>query len=944
MNPLIYVISIIIVICILYHFSENIKNLWGIREGFVNLTGKDLAQSGRCANYRVNGTYVRDGQYSDGCPTKTDSLEDCANMFGEEGGVFSYNPNNGGCLYTKTNEPHLKSTHSRHSPFDPIKGITSGCKPEYWSGGWKFYQAIKASVPSNAKDKGTIVNFFPPHTFPKSGDQDYRAKTVTGTVVKGSAQEFWTPEKTIPTDSGPPYILQFQYLVNDQGWGNQTKSYLYLQNITKNKRNTIYDDHSRGTDCGTQRCKTNCGKKDISQWVSPGDKIKLMFWTGRYNSGHSLEWRWYRKLNLTYNIPHPPILSRRQARQPISTFQTFQGNCMPSSTLILIGKTPKKPKKGFVMNNAKNWRGKWDNFVMSFVIKPISQGSGWRNILHNTFSGTNGDTKGYSRYPGIWIHDGSYKLHIKWYNNEGTDPSYPLTEGQKSRITLIINGANYTCIIRDQNDEIKYQKTQRLSGHSPPNNPWRDGSVYPLLNYGGSMEKMPTGQSKLGECEGDCDSDANCGWPDSGLKCYERSKSSDTVPGCQISDGTNKEDIGTHDYCYYPNRQSFYLSSPWYEPFDCEISELILDSNINDPTCKILEKQTRPTAQNAIYFACEQKTFIEHHKSAIAMGGHLVSIHNEAENEAIRKILPPCRGVWIGAVRKRPGGGNSNKNWTWTDGSEWDYANWRSGEPNDCCKAQTQNMGEVHVVMQKNDGKWNDIYHKHNNNVKQFSAVYKLNTTYNKSWPPGIVRLNTDGMNSWAASKKMCEGEANSGNIVGAHGTIASRREVLDFIKGKPESGDSWTPVSDGANVWLQVGMRNDRSGITPSFAMTHQEIPDVAYTKSGEAAKPVWGSKNEQKTFRKSLFCKKPPDGMTWDNNLEKFVKAKLPDQTSSTGSLLPSAITNQRRLPSAITTQKHSTGEKTLAVGNDHKFKPGQRVVIGVPPNTERRTIIKA
>ena len=78
--------------------------------------------------------------------------------------------------------------------------------------------------------------------------------------------------------------------------------------------------------------------------------------------------------------------------------------------------------------------------------------------------------------------------------------------------------------------------------------------------------------------------------------------------------------------------------------------------------------------------------------------------------------------------------------------------------------------------------------------------------------------------------------------------------------------------------------------------------------------------------------------------NNLEKFVKAKIPDQISSTGSLLPSAITNQRRLPSAITTQKHSTGEKTLAVGNDHKFKPGQRVVIGVPPNTERRTIIKA
>ena len=168
--------------------------------------------------------------------------------------------------------------------------------------------------------------------------------------------------------------------------------------------------------------------------------------------------------------------------------------------------------------------------------------------------------------------------------------------------------------------------------------------------------------------------------------------------------------------------------------------------------------------------------------------------------------------------------------------------------------------------------------------------------------------------------------------------------DCLDFIKGKPESGDSWTPVSDGPNVWLQVGMRNDRSGITPSFAMTHQEIPDVAYKKSGEAGKPSWGTSNTKRTYRKSLFCKKPPDGMTWDNNLEKFVKAKIPDQISSTGSILPSSITNQRRLPSSITTRKHNSGEKTLAVGKDHKFKPGQTIVIGVPPNTETRTIVKA
>jgi hypothetical protein len=48
-----------------------------------------------------------------------------------------------------------------------------------------------------------------------------------------------------------------------------------------------------------------------------------------------------------------------------------------------------------------------------------------------------------------------------------------------------------------------------------------------------------------GECEGDCDNDADC---KDGLKCFYRRRSEQSVPGCQSRFmGTT-----THNYCYNP--------------------------------------------------------------------------------------------------------------------------------------------------------------------------------------------------------------------------------------------------------------------------------------------------------------------------------------------------------------------------------------------------------
>ena len=62
-----------------------------------------------------------------------------------------------------------------------------------------------------------------------------------------------------------------------------------------------------------------------------------------------------------------------------------------------------------------------------------------------------------------------------------------------------------------------------------------------LLNYGGSP---PIERKPLGECEGDCDNDADC---QEGLICFQRSRLRH-VPGCLGGD----EDSSNSDYCILP--------------------------------------------------------------------------------------------------------------------------------------------------------------------------------------------------------------------------------------------------------------------------------------------------------------------------------------------------------------------------------------------------------
>ena len=88
--------------------------------------------------------------------------------------------------------------------------------------------------------------------------------------------------------------------------------------------------------------------------------------------------------------------------------------------------------------------------------------------------------------------------------------------------------------------------------------------------------------------------------------------------------------------------------------------------------------------------------------SAIALGGHLTTVADAAENQWLQSNInvPDVHEWWIGL---QDGYSCPTRYWQWAAGDLLSYTNWNAGEPN--CTG-----GEEHwaVFMQWQSGKWND--------------------------------------------------------------------------------------------------------------------------------------------------------------------------------------------------------------------------------------------
>jgi len=119
--------------------------------------------------------------------------------------------------------------------------------------------------------------------------------------------------------------------------------------------------------------------------------------------------------------------------------------------------------------------------------------------------------------------------------------------------------------------------------------------------------------------------------------------------------------------------------------------------------------------------------------NAIALGGHLVTINDAAEETWLRAIFGSQTRYWIGFNDAAAEG-----TWVWSSGEPVTYTNWDDFEPNNMAPPPE---GEDYAVINWNftDGGWNDWDHQRGGyeNISGISEVIPA---------PGAILLGSIGL------------------------------------------------------------------------------------------------------------------------------------------------------------------------------------------------------
>lgn len=100
----------------------------------------------------------------------------------------------------------------------------------------------------------------------------------------------------------------------------------------------------------------------------------------------------------------------------------------------------------------------------------------------------------------------------------------------------------------------------------------------------------------------------------------------------------------------------------------------------------------------ALTLTSSATTWADAESQAIALGGHLVTIRNQSENQRILDLFGTDQ-LWIGLYK------DVSENWVWSSGEPVTYTNWFFNEPNNA--GNVESRGEINHPGQT-PGSWND--------------------------------------------------------------------------------------------------------------------------------------------------------------------------------------------------------------------------------------------